>query len=110
MLERWKERNLTLFGKIVILKTLAISQIVYNLSLLEIRPETIKHINKSMFSFLWHSRDRIKRNVLIGEYENGGLKMIDIECKIKSPPLSHHSPAITPQPFLFQNHIRIWEI
>ena len=84
ILERWKSRNLTIFGKCLVLKSLAISQLVFNMSLLEMRPETVKHINKSMYDFMWNSRDRIKRNVLIGDYHKGGIRMVDLESKVKS--------------------------
>ena len=84
VLERWKNRNLTIFGKCLILKSLGISQLVFNMSLLEIKPETLKHINKSMYDFMWNSRDRIKRNVLIGDYHKGGIRMIDLDNKVKS--------------------------
>ena len=32
-----------------------------------------------LYQFLWGKRDKIKRNVMINSYENGGVKMIDIE-------------------------------
>jgi hypothetical protein len=39
-----------------------------------------KDLEKCFYSFIWNSVDRIKRNTLVAEYKNGGLKMIDIEC------------------------------
>ena len=82
LLERWKERKLTIFGKVVILKSLAISQLVSHFILIPVPSDIMKRINKSMYNFLWNSKDRIRRNVLINTQDNGGITMVDIECKI----------------------------
>ena len=84
LLERWKERKLTIFGKVVVLKALAISQLVFNISVLPVSNDIIKKINRSLFKFIWNSNDRIRRNVLINNKDNGGIDMIDIECKVKA--------------------------
>ena len=61
--ERWKERKLTMFGKVAIIKSLAVSQLVFNFSLVSVSCDVIKRINKSVYNFLWNSKDRIRRNV-----------------------------------------------
>ena len=39
----------------------------------------VDEINTLFFKFLWNGKgDKIKRDVMISEYEDGGLKMIDI--------------------------------
>ncbi len=50
-------------------KSLAISQLVLNFSLLNIPNDIIKHINRLIYNFIWKSKHRIKRNVLIGNQE-----------------------------------------
>ena len=74
-------RNLTLLGKIAILKSLVVSQIVYLLSSLPSPPgSVIKEINCLLYDFLWDSKgDKIKRTEMINEYNKGGLKMIDLQ-------------------------------
>ena len=52
ILECWKFRRLTLLGKIVVLKSLVASQLVYILSPLQTNQKAIKEIN-SMFYALW---------------------------------------------------------
>ena len=37
-----------------------------------------------IFKFLWNGTDKVTRLSTINEYENGGLKMIDLESMIKS--------------------------
>ena len=75
----WKSRKLTLFGKVHILKSLAMSKFVYSMSVLYTPKEVIKEITKCFYSFLWNKVDRIKRNTLISNYEQGGIRMIDVE-------------------------------
>ena len=44
-----------------------------------INANAIKEVNKLFYSFLWNGKgDRIERNVIINDYPDGGLKMIDI--------------------------------
>ena len=85
-LKRWQHRKLTLLGKITVIKTFALPKLIYVLSNIECPNQTmINEITKSMFSFLWDSKpDKINRQRLTSEYENGGLKMIDINMFITS--------------------------
>ena len=66
-------------GKIVILKSLAVSQIIYVLSPLPTPKGVIKEINTLLYDFVWGNKgDTIKRTEMINDYSKGGLKMIDI--------------------------------
>ncbi len=80
----WKSRKLTLYGKITVLKCLGISKLVYNFSVLPVNNDIIKEINKIVYDFVWNKTDRIKRRTLINTYENGGMRMLDVECMINS--------------------------
>ncbi len=82
--ERWKHRHLTLFGKVLIIKTLAASKLIHAMTILHTPDNILKDIEKLIFSFLWESTDRIKRKTLIGSKQNGGIKMLDIFCKNKA--------------------------
>ena len=89
VLRVWKMRHLTLHGKVIIFKTLAISKIVfvsYISSVSDIIVMRLKDIHKK---FIWDGkRPKIKHSSLIGDYDQGGLKDIDIVTKIKSLQLS----------------------
>ena len=81
----WSFRRLSLLGKIVVLKSLVASQLVYILSPLQTKHHAINEINKLFFKFLWNDKgDKIKRKVMINDYSEGGLKMIDITSFNKS--------------------------
>ena len=65
ILDNWSARRLTLLGKITIIKTLAVSQIVYILSSLPTPPDILKTINSILYDFLWDGKcDKIKRTNL----------------------------------------------
>ena len=52
LLEVWKTRNLTLFGKVMVIKSLAISQLVYNMTVLDVDHDMIKKLERLFFQFL----------------------------------------------------------
>ena len=63
-----------------ILKSLAVSQIVYVLSSLPTPQGVIKEINSLLYDLLLDGKsDKIKRTEMINSYSKGGLKMIDIQ-------------------------------
>ena len=84
LLDSWRTRHLTLFGKIAIIKSLALPKIIYPATMLSIPEGISKDINKIIFNFIWNHRDRIKRNTLIGNVNQGGLGMIDIESQFEA--------------------------
>ena len=85
LLDSWRKRYLTLSGKVCIINSLALSKLYYCASILNFpNSENVKTINRLIFSFIWGSRDRIKRNTLIGRPEQGGIGVVDIESKFKS--------------------------
>ena len=75
-------RGLTLLGKIQIIKSFALPKILYRLTLNLSKKEFIKEINTLLYSFVWKGKDKVKRAVLIGPIEKGGLKMPDINSMI----------------------------
>ncbi len=80
----WKRRKLTLYGKVVIIKTFLLSQIIYKASVLPNPPtKIIDEIVKVIMTFLWDDKQpRIKKEVLYNSYENGGLKLPHLPTQI----------------------------
>lgn len=61
------------------MKSLAASQLVYIMSSLPSSQFYPKEIHQLLYNFLWDGRlDTIKRSVMLNEYKEGGLKMLDI--------------------------------
>ena len=76
-LKNWEKRDLSLIGRVQVIKTFAISKLVF--------PEhIIKRLNRIFFKFLWRSKDKVKRIKVIQDMKNGGLNMIDLQSFIKS--------------------------
>ena len=85
ILRVWRMRNLTLQGKITIFKTLSISKIVHLALVTTFPPDILNHLKKIQKDFLWYQKyPKIKHSTFRNTYENGGLKNVDIECKIIS--------------------------
>ena len=83
ILSCWQLRRLTLLGKVTVIKSLAASQLVYIMSSLPSSQSFLKEIHKLLYNFLWDGRgDKIKRSVMLNEYKDGGLKMLDIRSLI----------------------------
>ena len=86
-LNSWKRRNLTLYGKINIVKTFGLSKLIYNASVnvLAIPEKYIKEIEKLIFYFIWDGKPaKIKKSTIIGEKKHGGLKMTDFNITNKA--------------------------
>jgi len=86
LLKIWQSRNLTPLGKITVIKTLVLPIITHLLtSLPDPSTNIIKEIESMFFNFIWNKRrDKIKRDILIQNYEDGGLKMVNVKKYITS--------------------------
>ena len=76
----WSQRDLSVYGKITIVKSFLTSQLVYMFSVLPSPDDDILiEIETILYKFIWSGKpDKIKRNILIGPLSKGGLKMVDI--------------------------------
>jgi len=79
----WRARSLSLIGKICVVKSLLLPQMLYLFSVLCIKiPEScFKTLNKLFFNFIWSGgKDRVKRDYLCLDYSLGGLRMVNVKC------------------------------
>ena len=70
----WKWRNLTILGRIQIVKTFVIPIFMYRAGLVCVHKDIIKEVNKIIFPFIWKGNDKVKRSSLVSDIESGGLK------------------------------------
>ena len=85
ILKCWKCRRLSLIGKILVIKSLVASHLTYILAPVATNQRAIIEIKDTFYSFLWNDKgDKIKRTVLINDYDKGGLRMIDLSLFNKS--------------------------
>ena len=99
---------MTFFGKVTVLKSLALSQIMYTAAVLYTPEWVIKQIRKLSMDFLWNNKkNKIKDTYLQRDYKNGGIKFIDIKAQIMSLKfngLGESWMKLMPAGNIFQNH------
>lgn len=91
----WRQRGLSLKGKITVLKSLAISKLIYISSMLAVPVWFINKVDNLFFNFLWDGKpSKIKKSTIIGEIAEGGLKMPLVDGVVRSLKLSWVSRLI----------------
>ena len=89
VLAMWKWRNLSLSGKIMVFKSLVFSKIIFISYLNKVPSSIITRIEEIQKDFIWDGKlPKIKHAALIANYEDGGLKDLDIRTKFESLHLS----------------------
>ena len=84
-LDMWSSRDLTIFGRAMILKTLGLSQLVYSVSNLPVPQGIADAVKTKSFKFLWRNKkDKIKRSGLYQEPDRGGIRMTDLNIMFKA--------------------------
>jgi hypothetical protein len=85
LLKNWSRRILTPIGRIQVIKTMALPILNHLFSSLPDPPhETLTELDELFFNFVWNGKSKISKKILIKEYTEGGLKMIDIRSFIIS--------------------------
>ena len=79
----WNWRNLTVLGRIQIIKSFVIPVFMYRAGLVCSHKEIIKEV-KIIFNFIWKGKDKVKRSALISDVENEGLRAPHLESIIKA--------------------------
>ena len=77
------------YRRINIVKTLALSKIIFVCSSMETPPHFAEEVNRMMFDFVWnHKPAKIKKSTLIKSKKEGGLEMKDFVVFDKALKLS----------------------
>ena len=79
----WKQRDLTLMGKVQLIKTFVISKLIYVSSLTPVPSWVFEELNKLIFDFLWNRKDKIKRDIMYLNYNKGGLRITDFRLFVR---------------------------
>jgi exonuclease III len=88
LLYSWMHRKLTLNGRVLILKSLAVSQIIYIANLIPFPDDLIREIEEMFYEFLWCGKThKVKKSIITQDFSNGGHKMIDVRYMISSQKL-----------------------
>ena len=84
---KWSKRNLSTLGKILIVKTFGISQIIFLMQSIVISTASFKKLNAYLYKFIWNRHysaakapERIERAIVNRPLKLGGLGMLDIKA------------------------------
>ena len=75
---------MTINGRMIIIKTFAISQLIFSSQFQIIRPKDLRRIEHLCYTFMWNGRDRVRRTTIKSERQNGGINGIDVESFFRS--------------------------
>jgi hypothetical protein len=85
LLKLWTLRKLTLVGKVRVVNTLIVPQLLYLGNVIHIPKQYIEKYNQIITSFVWDNKPpKVKHKAMINSIENGGLCLQDIGSKLKS--------------------------
>ncbi len=78
VLDSWKKRDLSIIGKINVIKMLAVPKLTFSAQNTTVPREIIPAITKLLYEFIWGKTDRVRRSTMIAPKLHGGLAMMDI--------------------------------
>ena len=86
LIKVWKQRILSLYGKVTVINSHLLSQLIYKFSMLPSPPsQFFITVQRDLSQFLWHDkRPKIKKDVLYNTLQNGGIKMTEVITKNKA--------------------------
>ena len=73
--------RLTLEGKIIVFRILAISKIVFLSLISKVPTKIISEPERIQKTFLWSSKPKMKNEILCSDFKHGGLKNVNIQKK-----------------------------
>ena len=86
LITHWSKRNLTVLGKITVVKTIIMSKLTHLfISLPNPDLNFMKLLESMLFKYIWGSKmDRISRKQIVKDYGEGGCRMIHLPSFLKS--------------------------
>ena len=103
ILNIWKQRWLSLAGKIEVFKSLIAPKPVYIATMKNIPRQFLDDLQVLHKEFIWDGKwPKVKHSMLIGNYKEGGFKDVDLPSKLK--PLK----TIWIPKFLDENNSHLW--
>ena len=85
IIKQWEKRSLSPIGKITLIKTFIIP--IFNIFFIALpNPDSVisDQINKTLYDFLWNKKAKIIKTIVVKQYAEGGLKMINLNAFINA--------------------------
>ena len=86
MIKNWSARDLSIHGKVTIVKTFMVSQFNFIMQSVGLPEKILDDINRMLYKFIWQRRysnrkafEKVKRKIVQQDYDNGGIRMIDMK-------------------------------
>lgn len=84
-LNMWKGRELSIKGKITVIKNIAMPILLYVTFNLPIPEWLVERVTQKAYQFIWNDKpDKVSRLTLTAQTENGGMRMINFETMFKA--------------------------
>ena len=84
-LNLWLTRDLTLYGRTLLAKTIDVSPLIYTPSMLSVPETVVKNTKALLFNFLWkNENDKVKRDVIYQPLLEGGLNFPIFRIMVQS--------------------------
>ena len=81
----WKARDLSIIGRILIVKSIGLSKFMFLASVIQVPKYIIDKVNTLLFNFVWNCKcDKVKRSIFLQEYNLGGMRMVDFNIAVKA--------------------------
>ena len=78
-LDIWCSRNLSIKGKITVIKSVIVPKFVHLFNSTFTPNHTLQEIHKMIVNFIWNNKTpKVKFQTMIGDFGDGGLKLPDI--------------------------------
>ena len=88
LLNMWSQRQLSIKGKIQIIKVKALPLLIYVCNFLYVPTNILKEIENILYNFVWNKKHHVKKSTLIQKIGSGGLNMPDISATIQANKLT----------------------
>jgi hypothetical protein len=84
-IKTWSKRDLTILGKITVVKCFLVSQLIYVMKSIGLPTSVLTDINRIFYKFIWQRKfsnrkafEKVKRQVMEGDRKDGGLNMVNV--------------------------------
>uniref|UniRef100_A0A3P9NBN4 Reverse transcriptase domain-containing protein n=1 Tax=Poecilia reticulata TaxID=8081 RepID=A0A3P9NBN4_POERE len=108
---QWKDRELSLIGKVLVIKTEIISTLAYLASTFPLPHKIMASLRKMMFRFLWGSQhEKLKRDIMYRPLSEGGRNVPNIQIKFKAmflTPILRVCLNVCPEP-IWAPYVKFW--
>ncbi len=101
-LRRWRWRDLTVIGRIQIVKTFIIPILLYRASMICLDKKFLNEANSIIFNFIRKGKDKVKRLVLVSDVEDGdylkpvgSIFILCCDFDVKTLPIKHIGKAVS---------------